>query len=601
MFICPVRVFTGLTCLCLLVACTTTTRPDDREYNSRFARQTSVPYLTSAPYARWPGNVYPDNPENYFQSRELAIKQAMAGNCAAAAPVLNDLVNQYADDSRLWAELGLCQAVLNQNTAAIRSLKAALELGTTIFDGRFEMLPAELMAKVGFLYAKTGDRDAALTWLNRALAARYANRPFLSQQPDAAVLADDPAFAKLAGLPPAGTLSRDAKWRYDIDFFAEQIRLLHFDPDQHTPAADLEQALQALKDDIPNLGDEEIVIRIWLITGMLGAGHDVLLAGTPDYGAARRFAVRTYLFNDGVYIIEAQDASLLGARIEALGEWPVDDVISRVGETTSRDNNQTAVWKAASLITFPVLLEAVGIVADAATASMTVTDRDGKRRTVRPELAPPASNSPALVKPPGVEAPLYLSRLEQRYWTRYLADEAALYVQVNGLSEAPEGERFQEFTRRLQTEIADPGVRDVILDLRHNIGGNSILADKLLRVLVHFDMEPDKGDLYVIIGRDTFSSAQSLITRLESLSDTVFVGEPSGSRPNFIGRVGQFQLPYSRLFGFLSSELSQESLAEDHRIWTAPQMPVGLTSREFFAGQDPALEAIRVLMSGRGN
>jgi len=589
----------SLICLYLLTACTTVENRNNSSGTSRFGQETAVPYLTSAPYERWPGNVYPVDPAEYYLQREDGLKLAAAGNCEAATPELSKLANQFPDDSELWAYLGICQSKLGQNQAAIKSLKTAIELGSTIFEGRFDTLPTELMVKIGWLYARTGNTGQALAWIRRALVARYPNRPYLAGQPEAALLKGNTEFAELAGLPPDKQLSRDEKWRYDIRFFADQIALLHYDPDQHTPAQELERELQRLLEDVPDLSDEQIVIRIQLFMGMLGAGHDVLFSGSARYGAAKAFALRTYLFTDGLYVIDAEDKSLIGARIDAFGSTPTASALRTVGEALARDNNQTARWSGAFVLTFPVMLQTLGIVADAETATITITDRSGKVRTVRPVLGAPRPNTPALVAPTGVNAPLYLSRLDKTYWTKSLPEIGALYVQVNGMNNAQEGEGFIEFTKQLQKELAAAGVNNVIVDLRHNIGGNSYLADQLLRVLVHFDMEPGKGGLYVLIGRNTYSSAQMFITRLETLSDAVFVGEPSGSRPNFIGRVGQFALPYSGLSGFLSSELSQEALAEDHRIWIAPDMPVAISSTDFFAGRDPALTAIKQLVKTR--
>lgn len=56
-----------------------------------------------------------------------------------------------------------------------------------------------------------------------------------------------------------------------------------------------------------------------------------------------------------------------------------------------------------------------------------------------------------------------------------------------------------------------------------------------------------RGDLkvFVVIGRHTFSAAQNTATLLDRHTDAVFVGEPSGSRPNFVGETAPFVLPCS--------------------------------------------------------
>ncbi len=74
----------------------------------------------------------------------------------------------------------------------------------------------------------------------------------------------------------------------------------------------------------------------------------------------------------------------------------------------------------------------------------------------------------------------------------------------------------------------------------------------------------------------------------------VTVGEPairSRANPRLI------MLVFSRLSGFLASQLHQHSWPEDHHIWIGPDVPVGLSSDDFFAGHDPALDAIKALIN----
>jgi hypothetical protein len=81
------------------------------------------------------------------------------------------------------------------------------------------------------------------------------------------------------------------------------------------------------------------------------------------------------------------------------------------------------------------------------------------------------------------------------------------------------------------------------------------------------------------------------------------VGEPSGSKPSFIGEAGWFQLPYSDLRGIVASQYHQTTKAEDDRKWIAPHIPVGLSSSDYFNGNDKALNVIMEVIktSERGN
>src|SRR5258706_89573 len=56
-----------------------------------------------------------------------------------------------------------------------------------------------------------------------------------------------------------------------------------------------------------------------------------------------------------------------------------------------------------------------------------------------------------------------------------------------------------------------------------------------------------RGKLFVVLGRRTFSAAQNAATFIERYLNAIFVGEPTGSSPNFVGEEAPFTLPYSKL------------------------------------------------------
>jgi hypothetical protein len=97
----------------------------------------------------------------------------------------------------------------------------------------------------------------------------------------------------------------------------------------------------------------------------------------------------------------------------------------------------------------------------------------------------------------------------------------------------------------------------------------------------------------VIIGRDTFSAAQTFVNLLEQLAAPIFVGEPTGTRPNRFGNEATYRLPYSGVFGTISSGYNQAATSRDERRWVWPHLPVALSAADYWAGRDPALEVIR--------
>jgi hypothetical protein len=71
----------------------------------------------------------------------------------------------------------------------------------------------------------------------------------------------------------------------------------------------------------------------------------------------------------------------------------------------------------------------------------------------------------------------------------------------------------------------------------------------------------------------------------------VFGGEPSASKPNFVGEDNARELPWSRLLASISNRY-HESIPGDTREWIEPDIKVELASRDYFANRDPVLEAV---------
>jgi hypothetical protein len=131
-----------------------------------------------------------------------------------------------------------------------------------------------------------------------------------------------------------------------------------------------------------------------------------------------------------------------------------------------------------------------------------------------------------------------------------------------------------------------------VIDIRWNGGGNTFLSQHLLHHLIASKRLSRRVALFVIIGRLTFSAAQNTVTAIERETNAIFVGEPTGSRPNFIGEQVIFELPYSKFLANVADLYWQTSWPWDHRTWIAPDIYAPPTFESFSRNEDPALEAI---------
>jgi tetratricopeptide (TPR) repeat protein len=169
-----------------------------------------------------------------------------------------------------------------------------------------------------------------------------------------------------------------------------------------------------------------------------------------------------------------------------------------------------------------------------------------------------------------------------------------LGAEVETIGDHP-AEPFAAFCDRLFAFIAERRPGRLVIDLRWNGGGNTFLSQSLLHHLIRYPRISRRGALFVIIGRLTFSAAQNTATAIGRELEPTFVGEPTGSRPNFNGERIPFELPYSKLIANVGDLFWQTSWPEDNRTWIAPDIYAPPTFEAFRRNDDPALDAILAL------
>lgn len=533
------------------------------------------------------------SPAQWYSLRREARGHFNRGNYGAARPILERLHAMRPADPQITYWLAYSRLRVGDRKGALPLLESSFARG----HGRLYLVAYDLARE----YMAVGDRTKALHWLQESLGARYEERPAIGRDPAFAKLRSAPAFRALAGLLPTSTdqLSRVDGWRFDLDHYLSEVKRLHADPDSvgRTPAFALE--IERLKERVADLTDIDVYVALQRLTVSLGDGHSTIYpAPTPRV----RFVgldIDIYWFSDGVFVLGGGEEvkPFAGAEVVAIGGKPIGKLLKELEPLIPLDNEHGLRWLAPTYARSPTVLRAIGRSENGLTADYTVRQKDGSERTVtvksqrwlRPaKLGPPANRG---------AAPLYLSRVGTPHWHERLTESEALYVQVNQVTDGP-GRTLAAFASALREELDKTGYEELVLDLRHNNGGDPDLLRPLVRALVHFSMESPNHRLFVIVGRNTFSAAQNFCNAIEQWTDAVFVGEPSSSCPNSIGEETSVRLPWSGLMATISSRYFQDSAPTDHRPWIPIAIPVALSSADYFANRDPAIEAVLDVIRG---
>jgi tetratricopeptide (TPR) repeat protein len=186
--------------------------------------------------------------------------------------------------------------------------------------------------------------------------------------------------------------------------------------------------------------------------------------------------------------------------------------------------------------------------------------------------------------------PLWLRDPDAPFWFDYRADSRTLYVQYNQIADG-EKESAAAFFDRVAAFAAARPVERFVLDLRLNGGGDNTLNPAVVRTILRSAKLSRPERFFTLIGPQTFSAAQNLVNELERYTGTIFVGEPTGSRPNMYGDAVPITLPRSGFTVYISTLWWQDVDPRDRRQWTAPAVAAEISAEDFRRGRDPALVA----------
>jgi tetratricopeptide (TPR) repeat protein len=510
-----------------------------------------------------------------------------------------------------WLRLADAEYQHGRYSDAIVAYQRALELGTQGEVDESELgagFPSDILYRIGCCHALQDEPETALVWLTRAIERGYRDLTHAQTDDALASLRAEPRFRDLVALPAdaADPPTRDAGWRRDLRVVEREIRRKAPAPFRQIAEADFNAAVAALDAAIPDVSDLDVSLGLLRLVTLLGDGHAGVYADEEHPLALGAIDVQFEAFVEGTFITASAPElrELLGAQVLRIGDHALADVEAALAPLVPRDNEQWLQRVVPLRLRELPLLHALGVLDEPERANLTLRMRDGEQRTVNlVARGPGAVRRMARVRPwpEGWVAlpetlpeplPRYLRHAADTFWFE-LTPTGSCYVQLNGIADDPT-ESLLAFTERVFAFVDDHAsqVARLVLDLRWNGGGNTFLELPLLHRLIGHRALNQRGKLFVIVGRRTFSAAQNLATLIERHTQAIFVGEPTGSSPNFVGETIPVQLPYSKLWCNISDLSWQSSWPMDHRVWIAPQLYAPPTFAAYRENRDPALEAI---------
>jgi hypothetical protein len=388
----------------------------------------------------------------------------------------------------------------------------------------------------------------------------------------------------LPAQPPASALTPD-QWRADLAFLAKELPARHVNAFAHLSRAEFDAKVRELDGRISNLSDAAIRAGILKLVAALGDAHT---NASVRGNALPLVPLIFYWYKDGVFVTAALEANrtLLGSKLVRVGRLGVDEACRSLGDYVPHENDSELKAQVPSMLMRVELLQAIGAM-----------DKPG---SVHLEFQPPTGAAQAVDIEPALfherpqwvwaftgEPPLFQQDRDLPYSVTSLEGGNVYFRYNKCLSDLRKP--FPKFAEEMKNFLSQPGVTRFIIDLRNNSGGNSAVLDPFIAWLKTSPVN-QKGKLFVLIGRQTFSSAVLNAVKLKNDTAAILAGEPTGGKPNHFGEVKSFQLPNSHIGISYSTKYFHDF--KDDTPSLAPDIPVEPTSHDYMTGADPVLDTV---------
>ena len=436
----------------------------------------------------------------------------------------------------------------------------------------------------------------------------------------AGALTAQPAGAQGQHAPPAGgpavsvplsDTARVRRWREDLSFITQRVRRLHPRPFGRTTEAEFDSAASSIERRIATTDDSRLATECMRLVALIHDGHTMVVGTFPPLGFTSVLPVFLRPFENGLYVTgaSAEYADVVGAKVTRVGDVTADEALARVGSATSGDNRYTLLDRAPLFLMMPALLHALGISTERDAVTLEIQREEGKPVRLNIAGGAPLDGFPGAfmatepsfpadwksARQVGPGGPPRCDRLpEDAWWFEYLPSSRTLYLRMRRvdplMGQQQNPENYLKFYQRFFARADSLKPAALVIDLRHNHGGNNTILDPLIRGIIERPWLNREGGLFALIDRGTFSAAMNAAVFLGDQTRATFVGEPTGGGLNHYGDATEATTPNFGMMIQVSTIPWLSRVPQDPRPWIAPDIAVPSSFGNWREGRDAELE-----------
>ncbi|KAB8155162.1 hypothetical protein EZY14_004555 [Kordia sp. TARA_039_SRF] len=338
--------------------------------------------------------------------------------------------------------------------------------------------------------------------------------------------------------------SKKIDWKKDLEVYKVSLEQKHINLYHSVTKEEFLEEWNSIYNNLNSLSDAEIILKLMRLTRRVQDGHtSVSLRNMSTH----RYPFEVEYISNKWHIVKIskEHKSVLNSSLIAIDDVPIKEVSTKVSKVAQFvENKYSQVVRTGSYMNISEVLHALNITNKKQEATFTFIDASNKKTKITLNaLEADASNFvhqtigvPEITKPNNPKFP-YL-------WFAPIKNTQAIYIHFESY---PPFTAMQNFGETVVNYISQHQIKNVIIDMRNNGGGDLYVGTILAYALNLADSVDWENGVFVLTSNKTFSAGTSNTALFQQLLNAKVVGQPTGSNPTGYQDMDEFTLPNSKL------------------------------------------------------
>jgi hypothetical protein len=265
----------------------------------------------------------------------------------------------------------------------------------------------------------------------------------------------------------------------DLTLLSSEIERLHPHPYRSITRDDFVREVHDLAASFEDAPRARQIIDLMRVAALLGErnGHSGVFPLGEHACPLHLYPIRLYEFADGLFVVSARGGEHVQSQVLQIDGMPIDELCAAVSPLVPHDNEWSMRARRPAYLVTSEVLDGLGI--GGGVRTLLLRTPSGKALEVEVEPIPATQYRAELdadYRLPVWRGATYVERRDERHWVQVL--DSALHLAFNVTRALVE-----RFAHEVQALARSSEVDTIILDLRHNTGGDNTTFGPLLAVL----------------------------------------------------------------------------------------------------------------------